>query len=86
MDERGDELSHTKWHCSRNVSIAVVVQKLVPADAAGIMFTANSLTGARDQVVINVAWGLGEAIVSGLSDARYNHCGEIAKKNHRTAN
>ena len=37
----------------------------MPADAAGILFTANPLTGARDQVVINAAWGLGEAIVGG---------------------
>ncbi|MGH2459593.1 MAG: PEP/pyruvate-binding domain-containing protein [Chloroflexota bacterium] len=48
-----------------DVSLAVVVQELVPADAAGILFTANPLTGARDQVVIDAAWGLGEAIVGG---------------------
>ncbi len=47
------------------VSLAVVVQELVLADAAGILFTANPLTGERDQVMINAAWGLGEAIVSG---------------------
>ncbi len=47
------------------VSLAVVVQVLVPADAAGILFTANPLTGTRDQVMINAAWGLGEAIVGG---------------------
>jgi rifampicin phosphotransferase len=47
------------------VRLAVVVQELVPADAAGILFTANPLTGERDQVMINAAWGLGEAIVSG---------------------
>jgi phosphohistidine swiveling domain-containing protein len=48
-----------------DVSLAVVVQELVPADAAGILFTANPLTGVRDQVMINAAWGLGEAIVGG---------------------
>ena len=48
------------------LSLAVVVQKLVPADAAGVLFTANPLTGARDQITINAAWGLGEAIVGGL--------------------
>jgi phosphohistidine swiveling domain-containing protein len=48
------------------VSLAVVVQELVPADAAGIMFTANPVTGGRDQIMINAAWGLGEAIVGGL--------------------
>jgi len=49
----------------QDVSLAVVVQELVPADAAGILFTANPLTGARDQLLINAAWGLGEAIVGG---------------------
>jgi len=49
----------------QDVSLAVVVQQLVTAEAAGILFTANPLTGARDQVMINGAWGLGEAIVGG---------------------
>ena len=49
-----------------SVALAVVVQELVPADAAGVMFTANPLNGQRDQAVINAAWGLGEAIVSGM--------------------
>jgi len=48
------------------VSLAVVVQQLVPAEAAGIMFTANPVTGARDQATISAAWGLGEAVVGGL--------------------
>jgi rifampicin phosphotransferase len=48
-----------------DVSLAVVVQELVDADAAGILFTANPLTGAREQAMINAAWGLGEAIVGG---------------------
>jgi phosphohistidine swiveling domain-containing protein len=48
-----------------DVALAVIVQQLVPADAAGILFTANPMTGARDQIVINAAWGLGEAIVGG---------------------
>ena len=47
------------------VSMAVVVQQLVAAEAAGVAFTANPVTGARDELVINAAWGLGEAIVSG---------------------
>ncbi|HEU5098094.1 MAG TPA: PEP/pyruvate-binding domain-containing protein, partial [Roseiflexaceae bacterium] len=47
------------------VALAVVVQELVFADAAGIMFTANPINGKRDELVINAAWGLGEAVVSG---------------------
>jgi pyruvate,water dikinase len=48
------------------VSLAVVVQALVQADAAGVLFTANPLSGVRDEIVIDAAWGLGEAVVSGL--------------------
>ena len=48
-----------------DVALAVVVQQLVPADVAGILFTANPMTGARDELMINAAWGLGEAIVGG---------------------
>lgn len=47
------------------VALAVVVQELVFADAAGILFTANPVNGKRDELVINAAWGLGEAVVSG---------------------
>ncbi len=50
----------------QEVALAVVVQQLVPAQAAGILFTANPITGRRDQVVISAAWGLGEAVVGGL--------------------
>jgi len=48
-----------------DVALAVVVQRLVPADAAGVLFTANPLTGARGELVVNAAWGLGEAVVGG---------------------
>jgi phosphohistidine swiveling domain-containing protein len=48
------------------VALAVVVQLLVPAESAGIMFTINPVSGARGQVVINAAWGLGEAVVGGV--------------------
>ncbi len=47
------------------LSLAVVVQRLVPAEAAGVLFTANPVNGRRDEVVINAAWGLGEAVVGG---------------------
>ncbi|MBE2225504.1 MAG: phosphoenolpyruvate synthase, partial [Anaerolineae bacterium] len=48
------------------VSLAVVVQEMVPAEASGILFTANPVDGERDHAVINATWGLGEAIVGGL--------------------
>src|SRR5688500_5250291 len=48
------------------VRIAVVVQRMVPAEHAGVVFTANPVTGARDEVVIDASSGLGEAVVAGL--------------------
>ncbi|NIM95794.1 MAG: hypothetical protein GTO18_19005 [Anaerolineales bacterium] len=50
---------------SSGVALAVVVQRLVPAEIAGILFTANPMNGRRDQVVISAAWGLGDAVVGG---------------------
>ncbi len=50
---------------SEDLSLAVVVQILVPAESAGIMFTAHPMTGNRGQILINAAWGLGEAVVGG---------------------
>lgn len=47
------------------VRLAVVVQRMVQAEAAGVMFTANPANGRRDQTVISAAWGLGESVVSG---------------------
>ena len=47
------------------VSIAVVVQQLVPAEAAGVMFTIDPVGGAHGQVVISANWGLGESVVAG---------------------
>jgi rifampicin phosphotransferase len=51
-----------------SVSLAVVVQQMVDADAAGVLFTANPTNGRRDETVIGAAWGLGESVVGGLVD------------------
>lgn len=51
---------------SEGVALAVVVQLLVPAEAAGILFTAHPVTGERHQAMISAAWGLGAAAVGGL--------------------
>ena len=47
------------------VALAVVVQQMVPAEAAGVLFTVNPINGRDEEVVINATWGLGEALVSG---------------------
>jgi pyruvate,water dikinase len=45
--------------------IAVVVQRMVEPDCAGVMFTRHPVSGA-DERVVEAAWGLGEAVVAGL--------------------
>jgi pyruvate, water dikinase len=47
------------------VAMAVVVQKMVNARAAGVMFTRSPLTGDRSVITIEGAWGLGSAVVGG---------------------
>src|SRR5215208_4193469 len=48
------------------VRLAVVVQRMVDASVAGVLFTANPVTGKRGQAVIDASPGLGEAVVSGM--------------------
>ncbi|GHO94893.1 phosphoenolpyruvate synthase [Reticulibacter mediterranei] len=52
----------------RNVHLAVVVQRMVEAAVAGVLFTANPLTGKRREAVIDANPGLGEAVVSGTTN------------------
>jgi phosphoenolpyruvate synthase/pyruvate phosphate dikinase len=50
----------------RKVHMAVVVQRMVSADAAGILFTADPVTSNRNVAAVEAVFGLGEALVSGL--------------------
>jgi pyruvate,water dikinase len=75
------------------VQLAVLVQQLVPADASAVVFSANPISGRRDEIVINASWGLGESIVGGTvtpdsywvrkADLGLARC-EIAKKERMT--
>ena len=48
-------------------AMAVVVQALVPADVAAVVFTRHPVTGRDDQLVVNALRGLGEPMVSGMA-------------------
>jgi phosphohistidine swiveling domain-containing protein len=50
---------------SGHPKMAVLVQQLVPADAAGVAFTANPVTGDRTEAIVSAVRGLGERLVSG---------------------
>ena len=52
-----------------DVALSIGVQPMVRSDIAcsGVMFTLDTESGFRDAVVINGAWGLGEAVVQGMA-------------------
>jgi pyruvate, water dikinase len=62
--------------------IAVVVQRLVEPDTAGVLFTRHPMTGA-DERVIDASWGLGEAVVGSLvtpDHFRVSRTGEVLER------
>lgn len=48
-----------------DLAMGVVVQRMVPAEAAGVMLTIDPITGDRSTIVIEAAYGLGAAVVNG---------------------
>jgi pyruvate,water dikinase len=69
----------TRLGLDEMILMAVVVQELIDADAAGVLFTRNPVTGAAE-LIIEASWGLGEAVVSGLVTPDHyilGHTGEL---------
>ncbi len=69
-------------HDFKHVSIAVIVQRMVPSEKSGVMFTINPSTD-EDNIVIEATWGLGETLVQGeVEPDRYivSRTGEIVEK------
>lgn len=50
----------------REISIAVVVMRMVNSEKSGVMFSANPITKSCDACMIEAAWGLGEGVVQGI--------------------
>ncbi|MBB3047979.1 pyruvate,water dikinase [Litorivivens lipolytica] len=61
------------------VEMCVVVQRMVDAHSAGVLFTADPVTGRHDRLVIDAVRGLGEALVSG--EVTPDHY-ELDRNNH----
>ena len=49
----------------KEISVAVVVQKMVQSEVSGVCFTIHPVTREKNQMAIEAVWGLGEALVSG---------------------
>lgn len=71
----------------RKVRMAVVVQQMVSPHAAGILFTADPVSGNRKVTSIEAVFGLGEALVSGMvnADVYEVRSGEVVTKTLATA-
>ena len=69
----------------RGAQMAVLVQRMAPADASGVLFTADPVSGDRTIVTVEAVRGLGESMVSGRAHpARVKLRGEVVLE--RTAN
>ena len=53
----------------QNISMAVVVQRMVFSETAGVLFTAHPQTGHRSRMLVSAAYGQGEGVVSGACNA-----------------
>ena len=70
-------------HRQKETHMSVVVQKMVDAKSAGVLFTADPVTGRKDLIVIDSIRGLGERLVSGLEEPDhhvYSKNGELITK------
>jgi pyruvate,water dikinase len=65
----GDRVREYAAHRARGQAgkIAVLVQRLIAAESAGVAYSANPVTGDRGEAVVNAVRGLGERLVSGQS-------------------
>ncbi len=62
---------HRKGFPQESVFIAIIVQKMVNSDKAGVMFSINPTTNNPNEIIIEAAFGLGEGIVSGAISPDY---------------
>ena len=62
--ERAYEYRQKNGFDHLEAKMAVIVQSLVPADASGIIFTADPLTGRTDRIIVEATFGLGDLLVS----------------------
>ncbi|MGO1225528.1 MAG: PEP/pyruvate-binding domain-containing protein [Brachybacterium sp.] len=70
-------LAYRAAHGIDGSRMAVVVQTMIAPRAAGVLFTANPLTGTRGEMVVDAAAGSGTAVVDGTVDADHYVLGEV---------
>lgn len=94
FDERVILYKRQKGLSVEHPSMAVIVQELLDADAAGVAFSLNPRNNCYDEAVINANFGLGESVVSGEAEpdefvidkvSRIQISERIGSKEHRSA-
>ena len=65
FSERAISYRMRKGVAPGRAQMAVIVQQLIDADAAGVMFTTDPAGGDSDSILIEAAFGLGEVVVQG---------------------
>lgn len=55
----------SRMNISKKVSLGVIIQEMVDAECAGVMFTIDVRTGNKNKVLIEGSWGLGDLVVGG---------------------
>lgn len=65
MTERAVAYRQRQGVAEDGLAMAVVVQRLVPAEVAGVLFTRDPMDPTEQRLLIEAAWGLGESVVSG---------------------
>ncbi|MCG5468071.1 pyruvate, water dikinase [Micromonospora sp. LAH09] len=63
------------------VRMAVVVQRMITPTVAGVLFTANPLTGRRDEMAVDAAAGLGTTVVDGAAAVDHYVLDGVARDN-----
>ncbi|MCB0208494.1 MAG: hypothetical protein KDJ52_04175 [Anaerolineae bacterium] len=55
----------------QGIRVALLIQPMLSPQCAGVAFTMNPLTGARDEMIVEATWGLGNALVSGKAQPHF---------------
>jgi pyruvate,water dikinase len=83
-EDRAVRYRHERGYAPDAAAMAVVVQRMVRSEVAGVAFSMDPVSGDLDRIVVNAAWGLGETVVSGEGGidqfAVSKHTGEVLER------
>lgn len=72
--QRAEAYRHRQDVAGHDTALAVVVQRMVPSEVSGVLFTRDPLDATGERMLIEASWGLGESVVSGRVVPDRFHC------------